>query len=178
MIQASEVFTIGRFAKPHGMSGELLFLLTDDIFDRTESPYWVLDIDGILVPFFVESYRFRSENSALVKLEGIHNDREARFLADKLVYYPQAFADGLQSENTASGWSFYKGFELRDALSEQKLGLIEAVDESTQNVLFVVKTACAELLVPATEDFIRRKDIRNRILFMDLPEGLIDMENL
>jgi 16S rRNA processing protein RimM len=176
MIKSSEVFGIGRFAKPHGLGGELVFIFTDEVFDRTQAPFWLLEINGILVPFFVESYRFRSENSALVKLENIDNESEARFLADRQVFYPRDYADGFAPEISEDSWDFYLGFEIRDVRNGQSLGLIDAVDSSTQNVLFRLKTPNNELLIPATEDFIHTKDIERRILFMKLPEGLSDIE--
>lgn len=175
MIKSSEVFSIGRFIKPHGLGGELVFLFTDEVFERTEAPYWLLEMDGILVPFFVESYRFRSDNSALVKLDGIDNESQARFLADKTVFYPKTYADGLVSGLTEDSWDFYLGFEVRDVRSGQSLGLIKAVDSSTINVLFLVGNENSGLMIPATEDFIHDRDIKRRILFMNLPEGLCDM---
>ena len=151
MIKSSEVFGIGRFAKPHGLGGELVFIFTDEVFDRTQAPFWLLEIDGILVPFFVESYSFRSENSALVKLENIDNESEARFLADRQVIYHREYADGFAPEISEDRWDIYLGFEIRDVRNN-------------------------ELLIPATEDFIHTKDIERRILFMKLPEGLSDIE--
>ena len=93
MIKLDDIFKIGRFYKPHGICGEINFSFTDDIFDRTESPYWVVEIDGIFVPFFVESYRFRGETTALVKIEDINDEQAAKLLSDHDVYYPKAYAD-------------------------------------------------------------------------------------
>ena len=68
MIRKEEVFKIGVINKPHGVKGEVSFTFTDDIFDRVDCDYLILLMDGILVPFFMEEYRFRSDNVALVKL--------------------------------------------------------------------------------------------------------------
>ncbi|BDW79747.1 hypothetical protein BFINE_55420 [Bacteroides finegoldii DSM 17565] len=70
MIKKEEVYKIGLFNKPHGIHGELQFTFTDDIFDRVDCDYLVCLLDGIFVPFFIEEYRFRSDSTALVKLEG------------------------------------------------------------------------------------------------------------
>ena len=67
MIKQDDVYKIGRIGKPHGIKGELTMMGEDDVFDRVEGEYLILLIDGILVPFFIEDYRFRSEQSALVK---------------------------------------------------------------------------------------------------------------
>ena len=61
MIRRDEVYKIGRIVKPHGLKGEVSFSFSDDIFDRTDSEYLICDMDGILVPFFMEEYRFRSD---------------------------------------------------------------------------------------------------------------------
>ena len=71
MIKKEEVYRIGIFNKPHGVKGEVSFTFTDDIFDRVDGEYLLLMMDGILVPFFLEEYRFKSDNVALVKLEDI-----------------------------------------------------------------------------------------------------------
>ena len=62
MIKQEEVYKIGRLGKSHGVKGEVSFQFDDDIFDRVDADYLVLDIDGILVPFFMEEYRFRNDS--------------------------------------------------------------------------------------------------------------------
>lgn len=69
MIKEDEVYKIGRIGKPHGISGEVTLRFSDDVFDRVDADYLVLMVDGILVPFFIEEYRFRSDEVALVKFE-------------------------------------------------------------------------------------------------------------
>ncbi len=75
MIKKEEVYKIGLFNKPHGIHGELQFTFTDDIFDRVDCDYLICLLDGIFVPFFIEEYRFRSDSTALVKLEGNRHRR-------------------------------------------------------------------------------------------------------
>ena len=77
MIRREEVYKIGRLGKTHGVRGEISFLLDDDVFDRTDADYLILDIDGILVPFFIEEYRFKTDSNALMKFDGI--DTQERY---------------------------------------------------------------------------------------------------
>lgn len=175
MIEYSEVFKIGRFYKPHGIGGEVVFAFTDDIFDRTESPYWLVEIDGILVPFFIESYRFRTDTSALVKIMDIENEKDAKLLSDRAVFYPKKYADGERSQGMAENWDFFKGFRVQDTGSGEWLGEIVGVDDSTLNVLFTVKKEGKELLIPVAEEFIDDEDAKERILYMTLPEGLMEL---
>ena len=69
MIRESEVFKIGVITKTHGVNGEVAFLFTDDVFDRVDCDYLICKLDGILVPFFFEEYRFKNDNTALFKFQ-------------------------------------------------------------------------------------------------------------
>ena len=86
MIKKEDVYQIGRIGKPHGVKGEVLFHFSDDVFDRAESEYLILEVDGILVPFFMEEYRFRSDETALVRFCDINTQEQARQLTGSDVY--------------------------------------------------------------------------------------------
>ena len=80
MIKREEVYKIGVLGKPHGVKGEILFRFTDDVFDQCDADYLVLNMEGILVPFFMEEYRFRSDEVALMKFCDIDTEERAREL--------------------------------------------------------------------------------------------------
>lgn len=178
MIALEDIVKIGRFYKPHGICGELNFSFVDDVFDRTEAPYWVIEIDGIFVPFFVESYRFRTETTALVKMEDINDEKAAKLLADHDVYYPKSYlVDSDEEEHDILSWQYFEGFQILDA-DAQPIGEILAVNDSTMNVFFEVKMHADASLkyLPAAEDFMLKIDAKNRCLYMEFPEGLLDLE--
>jgi hypothetical protein len=60
MIQRSEVVSIGRLYKTHGISGELAFEGTIPYQKEGASPYWIVEVECILVPFFLDSVRYKS----------------------------------------------------------------------------------------------------------------------
>lgn len=172
MIEREELIKIGRFNKPHGVKGELSFTFTDDVFDRTDCPYIVCEIDGIFVPFFIEEYRFKSDTTALIKLEDVDNETEARPFSLLDVYFPKSYYD-TEAEEEAPG-DYFIGFTVVDSeLGE--LGEIVGVDDSTENVLFEIDHAGRELLVPAVDEFVCEIDEENRRLYMNIPEGLLDL---
>lgn len=176
MIKAEDIFKIGRFYKPHGIAGEINFTFSDDVFDRTESPYWIVEIDGIYVPFFVESYRFRTETTALVKMEDIDDEKAAKLLADHDVFYPKAYADDADEMADIPSWQYFEGFRIVDPQGAF-IGEVTAVDDATLNVIFQLKTSDGnEILVPAAEDFMLDIDRKQRLLTMQFPEGLLDLE--
>ena len=89
MIRESEVFKIGYIAKHRGLRGEVELSFTDDCFDTGSAEYLVLDMDGILVPFFWEEYRFKNDDTAIIKFEDVDTDGQARRLVGHSVYYPK-----------------------------------------------------------------------------------------
>lgn len=172
MIKHNEVYRIGVFNKPHGIHGELSFTFTDDIFDRAECDYLVCLIDGIYVPFFIKEYRFRSDTTALILLDGIDTNEKARAFTNIEVYYPVKYAQEQDSNDVS--WNFFHGFQISD-IENGPLGQIIDVDDSTQNVLFVVDNNGQELLIPAQEEFIVEVDKMHRTITVNLPEGLVEL---
>lgn len=174
MIRKEEVYKIGVFNKPHGIHGELSFTFTDDIFDRVEAEYLICLLDGILVPFFLEEYRFRSDSTALVKLEGIDTAERARMFTNIEVYFPAKHAEDMEPDELS--WDFFVGFRMEE-IHHGKLGEVTEVDTSTINTLFVVNYNGEELLIPAQEDFIVDIDQKHKVITVDLPKGLLSLED-
>lgn len=87
MIKQEEVYKIGRLGKPHGVHGEIQLQFNDDVFDTADADYLVLEVEGILVPFFIEEYRFRSDEIALMKFEDIDTEEKARQLTGCSVFF-------------------------------------------------------------------------------------------
>lgn len=172
MIKKESVFKIGRFNKPHGVKGEISFTFTDDIFDRVECDYWVCLLDGIFVPFFIEEYRFRSDTTALVKLEGVDTAEKARMFTHVDVYFPKEYVDEEEGSESIPTWNYFVGFRVTD-VDHGELGEIVAVDDSTINILFVIEKDGEEWLLPAHEEFILCVDKKKHRLTVKVPDGLI-----
>lgn len=175
MIKKEEVYKIGLFNKPHGIHGELSFTFTDDIFDRVDCDYLICLLDGIFVPFFIEEYRFRSDSTALIKLEGVDSAERARMFTNVEVYFPMKYAG--ESASNQLTWDFFNGFTMRD-VHVGELGKIVDIDQSTVNVLFVVEYNKEELLIPAQDEFIVEIDQVAKAITVNLPEGLLALDTL
>ena len=169
MIRQEEVYKIGKLGKTHGIKGEISFLFDDDVFDRVDADYLVLDIDGILVPFFIEEYRFKTDDNALMKFEGIDTQERARELTGCEVYFPREMAEN--DENQLS-WAAIVGFELIDANTGKSAGRIASVDDSTINILFELEDG---KLIPASEELITNVDTKKKQIFINLPEGILEL---
>lgn len=169
MIKEEEVYKIGRLGKPHGVHGELSMQVDDDVFDRVDADFLIIMVDGILVPFYMEEYRFRTDTAALIKFEDVDTMEQARELTNCEVFFPRRLADSDEEEYT---WAFFVGFELVEAESGKPVGRIAAVDDSTANILFELEDG---QLIPAAEELVEEVDHDSRKIVMQLPKGLLNL---
>ena len=132
-------------------------------------------LDGIFVPFFMEEYRFRSDSTALVKLEGVDTAERARMFTNVEVYFPVKHAE--EAGEGELSWEFFVGFRMED-VHHGMLGEVVDVDTATVNTLFIVEREGEELLVPAQEEFIRGIDQQQKLITVELPEGLLNLDEL
>ena len=175
MIRQEEVFKIGKIGKPHGVKGEVSLMFEDDVFDRVDADYLVLLIDGILVPFFFEEYRFKSDETALVKFCDIDTKEQAQELTGCDVYFSRKLSeDGREDMSLNEA----ENFKLLDANNDNSLiGTVKSVDYSTVNTLFNVETPDGkEIMIPASEDFIVDIDTEKHFIVVDVPDGLLDLD--
>lgn len=174
MIRRNEVFSIGHISKTRGLVGEVELNFTDDIFDRGESEYLILDIDGILVPFFWEEYRFKNDKTA-ISIEDIHDDKTSRRLLGCQVFYP--ISEIPEDEDTSELPSFnaLTGFRIIDG-NGQYIGTVSAVDTSSSNILLYLDTENGkEIIIPFHDDFLLDYNMSRRELKVNLPEGVVDL---
>lgn len=173
MIKKEDVFKIGQFAKPHGVKGEIALITDYDLFDDSGDDYIVCDMDGILVPFFIEDYRYKSDTVVLVKLENVDDEVTAREFSGRQVYYPLSKVE--PEEVTEGGsWNSLIGFEVVDK-QHGLLGIVTDVDDSTINVLLKISSEEKELLLPAVDELILTVDVKGKRLDVSVPDGLLDI---
>ena len=174
MIRKDEVYKIGKLGKPHGVKGEITFAITDDVFDRVDADYLVLDIDGILVPFYMEEYRFKNDENVLVKFEDIDTQEQARNYTGCDVYFPRSLSD---SDEGNFSWAEIIGFQLIDPHTGKKVGTIASVNDSTINLLFEITTPEGkDVLIPASNELIEGVDAEKKEIHVSLPEGILDLD--
>jgi 16S rRNA processing protein RimM len=172
MISSSEIEKVGKCIKTHGIKGEVSVFFDKDNFDEANLSYLIFNIDGIYVPFFIEDYRFKSDNSALYKFEGINSESEAKILSGLDIFIHLKFM--LETETESSIHDFI-GYTINDKYLGV-IGEITDINDSTENILFVVKKKDDEFYIPVTNDFVLSINEDDKILNLDLPKGLINFE--
>lgn len=174
MIRQEDVYQIGRMGKTHGLKGEINFQFTDDVWDRADSDHIICEVDGILTPFFIEEYRFRSDSTAIMKLEDLDSADAVQFLVNSNVYLEKKYQEELDEDEVSL--HYFIGFRMIDGDSGNEIGTISDIDDNTDNWLFIVQRPDgSEVMIPAHEEFIAEIKQEEKTMVMDLPLGLLDL---
>lgn len=168
-----DCYSLGYIHKAHGITGDLI-IRTDLQFSEKTIQKWeviFLKIDGILVPFFVENIHIRSEKELLVKLEDIGNEIKIKPFLGLSVYIDK---ESYLEENQvflSSAWMDYRLFS-----KEEEIGIIsDFIEYPGQNMLEVKLLDGESILIPAQEDWVVSVDSKSKVIIMDLPDGLVDI---
>ena len=168
MIRKEDVYKIGKLGKTHGIKGEISMQVDDDVFDRVDADYLVLELDGIMVPFFMEEYRFKTDETALIKFEGIDTQERARELTGTEVFFPRELAES--DDNDELSYAQLVGYTVINSNNGKSVGTISYVDEQTINIMFELEDGT---LLPASEELIADIDTEKKEITLDIPEGLL-----
>lgn len=163
---------VGRVIKPHGIKGELsieLLDLAEPDDDFAPGACLIAEIDGLDVPFFVNSARTRGSESYLLTLDNIDSDTDAAELQGHTLY---VYTDPQEIDGDSFQASQLIGFELIDADNGATVGLIDALSELTPGAWYF---EVGGRLIPAVDEFIREIDSERRAVIMALPEGLLEL---
>ncbi len=171
MIEKNECTSIGTITKSHGVKGELSISLNEGIYtDDFDSEFLLLNIDNGLVPFYIESIRNKGNKSLLVKLETIETEEKASSFSNTEVFVHN---DDLIIDSEAPSATLI-GFQIEEA-QKGNIGKIIGVQEIANNPLFEIDYNGTEILIPINPEFILSVDEENKVIQMELPEGLIEV---
>lgn len=167
-----DCFYLGRIAKTHGIKGEVTIRLdVDDPSAYHDMKYFLLEINKVLTPFFVEKMTC-SGDKVFVKVQDINTVEAASALTGKEVFLP------LEMLPKLSGKQFYyhevKGFLLIDEIHGELGPINDVIEYPTQAIIQVFKDK-KEILIPILDQVIQKVDRKTKKLYIKAPDGLIDM---
>lgn len=175
MILRKELKPIGRIVKTHGIKGEINAEWHTDV-NPDELRCIVIDIDGIFVPFFLRTARPRGTESYILAFDGIDDDRQATSITGHEIYaLRHELPDGHSDDDSISADDI-TGFEI--IANNSPLGTIESYDDSTANILFIVRQPNGkQTYIPAVDDFITGIDVNERTITMALPSEILTIND-
>jgi 16S rRNA processing protein RimM len=167
-----QYFKIGKLVATFGTEGQLILshsLGAKNALKGLETLFVELN-KADLLPYFITNTKIKGEQETLVSLEGIHTKEAAHLLVRKEVWLTEA--DFKKFASAGSPISLL-GFTIID--KQKEIGEVIEVIEQPHVVLCVVHIEGKEALIPIHEDLLKKMDKKNRKLYVDLPEGLLDI---
>ncbi len=165
---------VGFIQKPHGLRGEVIVIFDnrfEAIFESFEN--YFIEIDGGLVPLFVseDGIKYRNNESMIIKFDYIESQEKAKEISGCKIFISN---DDLIENDSSEADNSLIGMKVIDEKSGE-LGVIVALDDFSGNIVIAVAHPRSEILIPLSDQIIRKIDKKNNRLFLDCPEGLIDI---
>ncbi|WP_025763941.1 ribosome maturation factor RimM [Dyadobacter tibetensis] len=166
-------FLLGYIVRTHGMSGNVVFFMdVDDAYDYDDLETVFVELKGELVPYFIDDLNIQKQNNAIVSLEEVDTIEKAQALVGASLYLP---LDEL--EELEEGKFYYheiKGYQVLDK-ELGMLGIVREVYSLNGQDLISMDYKGAEVLIPTAHDIVLKADKEQNTLFVNLPEGLLDV---
>lgn len=163
---------IGKFVASHGLKGELI--LVHNLGKRSDlkelSALFLKEGKDNFLPYFIEQVTARSETESYVKLEKIDTKESARRFYPKEVWLAEEDFNKYAAPSSAIS---LLGYNLVDG--ENDLGEIIEVLEQPHQLLCTIMYKGNEALIPVHEDNLLKMDQKNRKVYVEIPEGLLDI---
>lgn len=172
MINKEDCFLLGKFTKTHGLKGELILVVENDFPEKySEEPIFV-DIDGGLVPFFIDEdgINIRNHTSYRIKMEDVDSEHASLRFVNCQVYLPAE----LFSQQEMEGIEGIEGYTVV-VEGRGEIGTIDSLADYSGNIVITIQVDEKEVMIPLAEEYITAVDYDTQIITLDLPEGLIDL---
>jgi 16S rRNA processing protein RimM len=131
-----------------------------------------VEIDGLLVPFFLNEFRPSSSESVIVTIDDILSENKAKFLIQRDVFVrPDRIRRKRKPVNDLPD---LKGYEVND---EEKgyIGIAGEIEDIANNPLLHATDGDKKFLIPLHQDIVLDIDDKNRVIRIKAPEGLFDL---
>jgi len=171
-MKIEDCFRIGSVLKTRGLKGELQAFIDFEAPEKLDFDALFLEVNGKLVPYFVESFKMPQKNTAFIYLEDVDHIDKASLLAKKDIYLPNKLKP--KKKKDEFGLKDLMGFIAVD-VNEGELGEIIELQELPQQLIATVHYKNKEVLFPLNEAVIQAIDVVKGIITVDLPDGLLDI---
>lgn len=167
----SNYFSIGYISKTRGLKGELqIYLEVDNPQDYKNMESLFLEINQKPVPFFVSKLLLQ-KNIMYVYLEDVNHIDKAKVFVGKSVYILEKNKPANTNDDSHK---LLIGFLVHDK-NQGELGVIKSIQELPSQLVANMLFQNKDVLFPLNEQFVTSIDKKNKIIHVDLPDGLIEL---
>ena len=168
---ANKYVKIGNLLKPVGTRGEIKTDIPDEFLeDFVNAAHVFILINGSYVPYFIESVR--ETNQILVKFEDMDDPEEASTVSQKDIFMEEK---NITSTEFANQKDKEQLLDYTIISNRENIGTIIAVEIFPQQIMAVVQKDSKPFYLPLVDQFIVEINEEDKIIYMDLPDGILDI---
>jgi 16S rRNA processing protein RimM len=158
---------LGKIVRAHGVKGAVALRLEEGMNnDVLEGEEWCfLMIRNKPVPFRILDAAAMSDNEVILELEGFETKESVENILG-LQLSIQSKRPVLRSQSVIDDLAGYQIFD-----EGKSIGRIDHIEDTGMQLLFAIED---DILIPAHDDLIESIDDENKIVYMNLPEGLLE----
>lgn len=168
-----QFFHIGKTLKSHGTGGQLRLMIEDPYKGYIKKGSFIFfDLNGSKVPYMLLDI----DDGAhfVITIEDVYNKKESDLLCGLDIWIPLENVKSRHQRsprNIRDKWSDYR---IQDEKTLTYFDIIRT-EEFPQQLMAVVEVESKEILIPLNEQLISDIDKTNKIIIMEIPEGLLDL---
>lgn len=166
-IARKDFVVVGTVVKSHGTQGDVKITTQPG----TKFDQWAfLEIREKPVPFYILAKNQTQPTEWIIALDGINNLNLGSDLVGLNVLLPRNKAAKVAKRADFN----LNGFKLEDK-AIGFIGVVHGVEELPQQTMLLVNHQNKEVMIPLVEDFIARVDEKKEIIYLNLPDGFLDL---
>ncbi len=172
-MRKEDCFYLGRIVSKFSFKGEVLVKLeSDDPSQYLEMESVFVEYNNNMVPFFIDKCMLHRSQMLRIKFEDVDTEQDADDLIKSSLYLPL----DLLPEMGEDQFYFHEiiGYKVVD-VNRGDIGVISGVNDTTTQALFEIDYQGKQILIPMNDEFIHKLDKNKKELFVNTPEGLIDL---
>jgi 16S rRNA processing protein RimM len=167
-----ELVKLGSIVKAHGIKGEVKVFFDEELLSALKSfNHIFIEFKSGPLPYQITDIRKSNDKTYFVQFDECNDRSVAETLKGKEVFTDKK---NLKKNSSGRGNSFCIGFILKDETLGE-LGYIEDVFEMPAHDVAKIMLHEKEILIPLNDSFITKADKKNKILHINLPEGILDV---
>lgn len=173
-MQKNDCFQLGQIVKAHGFKGELISQWDVDspsAYLNIKEIY--VEINGKLVHFDIDKIKLLEKNNSLIKIKGIDDEEMASALLNSKLYLPLTYLPELS--DTQFYYHEIVNYHVIDTEKGNIGKILRVLDMPQQAILEIQHESGKEILIPVTDEIIKKVNRSEKKLEIEAPEGLIDI---
>jgi 16S rRNA processing protein RimM len=168
----NQYFKIGKLAATFGIEGQLI--LEHNLGKKTSlkglENIFIEENKDSFIPYFISSTKIKSDTEIYISLEGLKSKEAAKFLVKKEVWLSEN-----DFKKFAAGAAPISLLGFMVVNKEEEIGEVLEVIEQPHQILCTISIDGKEALIPIHENSLEKIDKKNRKIYVDLPDGLLEI---